>query len=143
MSNKLPFILGLIGGIILVITETLGSIGLWNLLPLIVIILGLPPEVVYVVNLLLTILRIIAGAGGIAVIFGSFLLLFNRLRIGKIIITLGAGFGIFSLILLYFGFFSSGFLIVAFPLLLLETPSLIGLILSLLARVLVKEEKPE
>jgi hypothetical protein len=141
MSNKLPFVLGLIGGILLVVTETVGNIGLWNLLPLIGMVLGLPPEVVYTVNLLLTILRIIAGAGGIAVICGSFLLLFNRVRWGKFIITLGAGFGIFSLILLFFGFFASGFTIVAFPLLLLETPSVIGLILSLLARFIAKEEK--
>lgn len=141
MSNRLAFLLGLIGGILLISANVVGGIGLWQYLPLVVALLGLPTDVVFVMNMILSALKWIAGLGGIAVISGSILLLMNRVSLGKFIIGLGAGMGLFSLILLFVGYFLSGTAIVTWPLLIWESPGLLGAILSILARF--KAKSPE
>lgn len=118
--------------------NVVGGIGLWQYLPLVVALLGLPVDVVFVVNMILSALKWIAGFGGLAVIFGSILLLINRVSLGKFIIGLGAGMGLISLILIFIGYLLSGTAIITWPLLIWESPGLLGAILSILARYRAK-----
>jgi hypothetical protein len=111
-----------------------GGIGLWAYLPMIVAFLGLPAEVAYYVNLLLSALSWIASFGGVAVIFGSALFLVNRIGTGRFIIGLGAGMGIFSLIILFAGYFVAGIAPVVWPLIFLNSPALLGAVLAVVAR---------
>ncbi len=89
-----------------------------------------------VVQIIFTILIFIASLGGIAVIAGGLLIGKNKIGTGKLLISLGAGLGliglIFSIIVAYIegnltlgSFFSVG---------------AIGLILSIVARIIAKKE---
>lgn len=89
-----------------------------------------------VIQIIFAILISIASLGGIAVIAGGLLIGKNKIGTGKLLITLGAGLGliglIFSIIVAYSeknltlgSFFSIG---------------AIGLILSIVARVIAKKE---
>ena len=88
----------------------------------------------FIVQIIFTILIFIASLGGLAVIIGGFLISKEKIRSGKLFITLGAGLGliglIFSIVVAYMGhsltlgsFLSLG---------------TIGLILSIVARMMVK-----
>ncbi|MFX1510629.1 MAG: hypothetical protein ACFFBR_10015 [Promethearchaeota archaeon] len=138
MENKLPFVIGLIGGLLMISAGAIGGIGLWAYLPMIVAILGLPAEVAYYVNLLLSVLSWIASFGGIAVILGSALFLVNRIGTGRFIIGLGAGMGIFSLIILFVGYYVAGISPVVWPLILLNSPALLGAVLAVVARYMAR-----
>lgn len=138
MRNKIPFLIGLIGGLLIISAGAIGGIGLWAYLPLIISILGLPPEVAYMINMLLSVLYWVASFGGFAVIFGSVLFLVNRIGTGRFIIGLGAGVGIFGLISLFFGYYLANILPVAWPSIILASPSLLGAVLALVARYMAR-----
>ncbi len=143
MKNKLPFAIGVIGGLLMISAGAIGGIGLWAYLPLIIAILGLPPEVAYVINLLLSILNWIAAFGGFAVIFGSALFLVNRIGTGRFIIGLGAGMGIFSLIILFAGYILAGISPIVWPIILLNSPALLGAVLAIIARYMARPADKE
>ncbi len=143
MQNKVPFITGFIGGLLMISTGAIGGLGLWAYLPLIIAILGLPPEVAYFVNLLLSVLYWIAAFGGFAVIFGSALFLVNRIGTGRFIIGLGAGLGFFTLILLFIGYFLSGISPVVWPVIIVSSPALLGAVLALIARYMARPAPKE
>ena len=140
MRNKLPFIIGVIGGLLMISAGAVGGIGLWAYLPIIITILGLPPDVAYGVNLLLSVLNWIAAFGGFAVIFGSGLFLVNRIGTGRFIIGLGAGMGIFSLILLFAGYILAGISPIIWPIILVNSPALLGAVLAIIARYMARPE---
>ena len=140
MNNKVPLAIGIIGGVLMISAGAVGGVGLWGYLPLLVAVLGLPTEVAYFVNILLSILNWIAAFGGFAVIFGFALLLVNRIRTGRFIIGLGAGMGIFSLLFLFIGYFLTGISPVVWPVILLNSPGLLGAILVTIARYMAKSE---
>jgi hypothetical protein len=138
MRNKVAFALGLLGGIVMIFAGVVGGVGFWTLLPLLAAILGLPPEFALLVNLVLVVLSFIAGLGGFAVIIGSFLILANRVGLGKFIVGLGAGMGLFGFILLLAENYLSGTLAVTWLLAILQTPGFLGVVLSILARMVAK-----
>ncbi|MFW9831288.1 MAG: hypothetical protein ACFFD8_05895 [Candidatus Thorarchaeota archaeon] len=138
MRNKIPFFIGLIGGLLMISAGAIGGIGLWAYLPMIISILGLSPDLAYWVNLLLSILYWIAGFGGFAVIFGSALFVINRIGTGRFIVGLGAGMGIFTLILLFAGYYLAGIMPVAWPSILIASPGLLGAVLSVIARYMAR-----
>lgn len=138
MRNKVPFAIGVIGGLLMISAGAVGGVGLWAYLPLIIAALGLPAEVAYFVNLLLSILNWIAALGGFAVIFGSTLFLVNRVGTGRFIMGLGAGMGIFSLLLLFLGYFLAGISPVVWPVILLNSPGLLGAVLAIIARYMAR-----
>jgi len=115
-------------------------VGLWALLPWLVAVLGLPVEVAAVVNLVLTILLYVAGLGGVSVIIGSLLFSWGRVRLGRLIVGLGAGIGVISLALSLAQMYLAGILNVTFLLALSQTPGWAGAVLSIVARFLAKEE---
>ena len=88
------------------------------------------------VQIIFAVLIFIASLGGISVIIGGLLIGKDKIRTGKLFISLGAGLGIIGLIfsiivaimennLIIGSYFSVGF---------------IGLILSIIARLLIKKE---
>jgi hypothetical protein len=138
MKNKIPFTIGFIGGLLMISASAVGGIGLWAYLPLVIAFFGLPPEVAYFINLFLSILNWIAAFGGFTVIFGSALFLVNRIRTGRFIISLGAGMGIFSLIFLFIGYIFAGISPIVWPLILANSPALLGAVLSIIARYMAR-----
>jgi len=99
MRNKTPFLLALIGGILLWIAGAAGSVGIAGT---ITEILASIPELapfVDILNLIYYVLLLLAGLGGITVIGGAWLMTTARLGTGKFLIGIGAGMGLISLII--------------------------------------------
>jgi histidinol-phosphatase (PHP family) len=97
--NKTPFLLALIGGILLWIAGATGSVGIAGT---ITEILASIPELapfVDILNLIYYILLLLAGLGGITVIGGGWLMTTDRVGTGKFLIGIGAGMGLISLII--------------------------------------------
>ncbi len=143
MQNKTAFLVGLIGGILMISVNAIGGIGLWSYLPLIIGILGLSPEIMYWVAILLSVLYWIASFGGFSVIFGSLLFFVNRIGTGRFIVGIGAGTGVISMILLFAGYFLAGIAPVTWIWILLGSPGLLGAVLSVFGRYLAKPKAQE
>jgi len=97
VRNVVAVVLGVISGLILIYTGTVGSIGVWAYLPLILAALGLPPAVEAVVSMLLGLLNWLAAMGGLTVLLGCLLVLLGRHRTGAWVMSIGAGMSIMSL----------------------------------------------
>ena len=138
MENKGAIILTFISGALLILAGSVGSLGLWSLLPTIVALLSLPAEIVAGVNLLLTALEFIASLGGVAVIAGGVLLVMHRIGLGKLVIGLGAGLGIFSFIVFILGMVLTNLWNYTWILAVFSTPGLLGAFLSIVARFMAK-----
>jgi hypothetical protein len=139
MENKGGIILGIISGILMIIGGTTGGVGFYSLLPLIASILSLPAEIIFIINIVLLILSFIASFGGFAVLFGVILVARGRIGFGKLFITLGAGMGLFGLILGGIAMYIYGITAVSLIPFLLSTPGLLGSILSVFARLMIKK----
>ncbi len=89
-----------------------------------------------IIDIILTILGLIAWSGGYAVIIGGYLLTKSHVRIGKFVIAIAAGFGLISLILTIVWWFLvggvTGLLLLAW--LIMNSIWAIGLILTIIAR---------
>ena len=89
-----------------------------------------------IVQIIFAILIFIASLGGISVIIGGFIIWKDKIRTGKFMISLGAGFGIIGLIFsIIVMIFENNFTITTF-----FSIGSIGLILSIVARILAKKE---
>ena len=89
-----------------------------------------------IIQIVFAILIFIASLGGIAVIIGGILIGKNSVGLGKFIIALGAGLGLIGLIFSFLITYIEGNLtIVSF-----FSLGAIGLILSIIARILAKKE---
>ncbi len=100
MNNKKIFwiLLLIAGGILMIIGSAIGSAYFYQLL----YGLALPyigPEFLPFIQAILTILEYIAFYGGYSVLVGTFLILINITRVGKIIIMIATSFGMFGLII--------------------------------------------
>lgn len=89
-----------------------------------------------VVQIVFAILIFIASLGGIAVIAGGLLLGKNKVGTGKFLITLGAGLGLIGLIFSVLVAYMEGNLTIGS----FFSIGAIGLILSIVARVMTKKE---
>ena len=89
-----------------------------------------------IIQIVFAILIFIASLGGIAVIIGGILIGKNSVGLGKFIIALGAGLGLIGLIFSFLITYIEGNLTIGsfFSL------GAIGLILSIIARILAKKE---
>ena len=101
MRNKLGTILLIIGGILMIISSVIGSIGVYEFLRD-YISNQIPPDLDWVkniLNILVEILRWIANTGGGAVILGAILIMVKQFRLGKWLIGIGLVFGSIALII--------------------------------------------
>ncbi|MHA2430640.1 MAG: hypothetical protein ACXACC_06345 [Promethearchaeota archaeon] len=99
MEHKKWVILCIIGGILMVLSSLIGSLGfIGTVLKLAAGVLG--PEMQQIISNLLTVLGYIAAGGGISVILGALIAGFGPDRLGRIIIALGIGINIIGLIII-------------------------------------------
>jgi hypothetical protein len=101
MRNKIGVTLLIIGGIMMIISSTLGSIGVYVFLHQYVTNL-IPVELnwlIPILDTLIIILRWIADLGGGAVIIGAIFVALGRYRLGKWLTSIGLTFGTLALII--------------------------------------------
>jgi hypothetical protein len=137
--NKTAGIIAIIGGLLILIGGGTGMVRfLSELSEIVQDLLGGKNETV---ETIFWILIIIAALGGISVIIGGLLIYKEHVVIGKILIALGAGIGVIGLILGIITAFAKGEELQFFSWL---TTSLmgVGLVLSLVARMLAKRPGP-
>ena len=98
MRHKTGLTLLVIGGICMIISETRGSIGVYEFLYEL-IINEVHPNLIPLLTILLEIIRWISRLGGGAVIIGVVLIIIKLRRVGKWIIGIGLTFGTLALII--------------------------------------------
>jgi len=131
-NNSKAMVIAIIAGILLLIAGVSG-VATWETIKNFVTTHIMDNSIVQIV---FVILIFIASLGGISVIIGGLLIGKNIIGMGKFLISLGAGFGliglIFSIIVAYTekNLTISSFLSIG----------AIGLILSIVARIMVKKE---
>ena len=90
----------------------------------------------FIIQIIFVVLIFIASLGGIAVITGGLLIGKKKVGTGKFLIALGAGLGIIGLIIsIYVGYKEGSLTIGSF-----FSIGAIGLILSIIARIMAKKE---
>ncbi|MHA2394082.1 MAG: zinc ribbon domain-containing protein [Promethearchaeota archaeon] len=101
MRNKLGIVLLIIGGILMIISSAIGSIGVYEFLRDF-IANQLPANLNWlkiILDILVEILRWIANTGGFAVIIGAIFVILEHYRFGKWLIGIGLTFGSLALII--------------------------------------------
>jgi hypothetical protein len=143
LQNRFPFILCLIGGVLLVTHGATGSIGFLQLIADIPTLFPQLLGIVWLIKLVLYVLIFLAGLGGISVIIGGFFLTKGRLTSGKFLIMLGAGLGLIGL-LVSLGqiLYTSGFgALVSFIMVASQSAGWVGAVLSIIARMTAGKSK--
>jgi hypothetical protein len=88
----------LVGGILLLIEGATGSIGFLSLLQEANTIPELA-DFIWIIDLILWVLLILASGGGITVIVGGYLMTTDRVGTGKFVVGIGAGMGLIGLLI--------------------------------------------
>jgi len=140
MKNQKPILFALIGGILLIQSTWVGSVGFLDDLATYAITYF--PTVADIVTLILNVLVYIAALGGIAVIVGAILIWMSREGTAKFIIGLGAGVGLIGLIIMLAEAVIAGGVEALLDVLTLLSQSIawIGVILSIIARRTISKE---
>jgi ribosomal protein L40E len=99
MKNKLWIFLCIIGGILMIIGSAAGSAVFYQFLYWNLAVPYVDPDFLPFIQAILTILEYIAFYGGYSVLVGTFLILINQIRAGKIVITIATSFGMLGLII--------------------------------------------
>ena len=155
MRNKLGTTLLIIGGILMIISSAIGSIGIYELLAGLVDT-HIPPNLAWtrpILYVLLEILRWIANTGGAAVIVGALLIVLNHYRFGKWLISIGLTFGTLALIIWLISWITDNTNIITDPQILLYLDNLedfftyntglqfTGVVIAIIGRSFVKKPK--
>ncbi|MHA1964927.1 MAG: hypothetical protein ACW97G_10125 [Candidatus Thorarchaeota archaeon] len=140
MKNGLAVALALIGGFLLLQVSWVGSIGFIGDIAAYAALYF--PAATEIITLVLTILLYIASLGGLAVIIGGILIAMERISTGKFVIGLGAGIGLFGLIIMLVEAYLAGGIAALTEVLTLISQSIawIGVIMSIVARSRTKSE---
>ncbi len=130
------FIIAMVAGILLLVTGTQGPIGLYQTIGDLLPNLTQNQQILQLADVIAAIFIAIALAGGLAVIAGGIIILFNHVTVGKFVVAIGTGAGLIWLILLILTLLTS-----------LQLSTIIGrytpfgwagLILSFIARIVAK-----
>ncbi|MHA2472672.1 MAG: hypothetical protein ACXAES_05500 [Promethearchaeota archaeon] len=98
MQNTKWVILCIIGGILMILGSTIGSIAFFE--TIFGLLSGfLSQSLINIIEIVLQVLSYIASGGGISVIIGAILVGIGVYRLGKIIIAIGAGMGLIGFII--------------------------------------------
>ncbi|MFX1561226.1 MAG: hypothetical protein ACFFBL_11610 [Promethearchaeota archaeon] len=140
MKNAPSIVLALIGGFLLFQVSWVGSIGF--IADIAVYAQTYFPAAAETITLVLTILLYIASLGGIAVIIGGIFFAMNRIGTGKFVIGLGAGVGLFGLIIMLVEAYLAGGVAALTDILTMISQSIawIGVIMSIVARSRAKSD---
>jgi len=98
MKHITGSILLFLGGICMIISSAIGSIGIYEFL-YDYISTEVPSEFIPILKVTIEVLRIISYTGGFAVIIGTIFILLSHYRLGKFFIGLGLTFGLLGLII--------------------------------------------
>jgi hypothetical protein len=137
MEHKKWVILCIIGGVLMLLASLVGRVGFLG--TLITLLYGfVSPEIQQVLSIILTVFSIIAAGGGISVIIGAFVAGYSSDFAGRLIVGLGIGAGLISLIILVFTSIIGGSTINELSSILLTTFNnafgLAGVIISIIGR---------
>ena len=140
MKNQTSFALCFIGGIFLILAGYNHGIGtIFLIYGVLHSITALAPYYL-VIDIILTILGVIAWSGGYAIILGGYLLTTSHVRIGKFVIAIAAGFGLISFILtivwVYIVAGVAGLLVLTW--FIMNSIWAVGLILTIIARSIAR-----
>ncbi len=140
MKNQKPILFAFIGGILLIQSGWVGSIGFLD--DIATYALTNFPAIAETITLILNVLVYIAALGGIAVIAGGILIAMSREGTGKFVIGLGAGIGLIGLIIMLAEAVIAGGVEALLDVVTLISQSIawIGVILSILARRTISKE---
>jgi hypothetical protein len=97
MRNKTGLSLLIIGGIMMIISSAVGSIGIYEFL-YDLISTEVHPNLIPILNVVLLVIKVIADWGGMAIIIGAIIIILKQRRFGKWIIGVGLTFGSLALI---------------------------------------------
>ncbi len=142
MEHKKGVILCIIGGAVMLISSLTGRVGfLGTILSLLSGFVG--PEIQAVIEIILNVFSFIALGGGISVIIGALIAGYSSDFAGRLIVGIGIGSSLISLIILLITSIFGGTTIGELPLILLNTFNgifgLAGVILAIFARRMLKD----
>ncbi len=142
MEHKKWVLLCIVGGALMIVSSLVGRVGfLGTLITLLSDYVG--PKTQQVLNIILTVFTFIAVGGGISVIVGAFIAGFSSNFAGRLVVGMGIGVGLFSLITLIATSLYGGVTVDDLPSILLITFNgsygLAGVIISIFARMRLKD----
>lgn len=142
MEHKKWVFLCIIGGVLMLLSSVVGRVGFLG--TLITLLSGyVAPEVQQVLEIILTVFTYIAAAGGISVIIGALVAGFSSDFAGRLIVGLGIGASLISLIILVITSIVGGSTINDLPSILLTTFNnaygLAGVVISIFGRRQLKD----
>ena len=142
MEHKKWVILCIIGGVLMLLSSVVGRVGfLGTLLELLAGVVN--TEIQRIIETILTIFTYIAAGGGISVIIGALIAGFSSDFVGRLIVGIGIGASLISLIILLITSIFGGTTIDDLPSILLNTFNgiygLVGVILAIFARRQLKD----
>jgi hypothetical protein len=142
MEHKKWVILCAIGGILMLLSSVVGRVGiLGTLLALIADLVG--PEMQQVLLIILTIFTFIAAGGGLSVIIGALIAGYSSDFVGRLVVGIGIGASLISLIILLITSIFGGVSVSDLPQILLNTFNglygLVGVILAIIGRRKLKD----
>ena len=143
MENKKWILICIIGGILMIISSVIGSITFFEtLFSLIEADVG--EDVAKIISLVIQILGYIAMGGGISVIIGALIVAMDHYRLGKFLISLGAGMGLISLIIVFLTGIFEGSIVEDVEGIISEiihgSYGFLGIVLTIIARIKLKKD---
>jgi len=97
-----PVMLSLLSGVLLIISGTRGSIGVYGIIISVLALFLEDALLLLILKAVAFVLIFFASLGGVSVVLGGYLIYKSRVRLGKFLIGLGAGVGIPGLLLTLF-----------------------------------------
>lgn len=142
MEHKKWIILCIVGGALMITSSLVGSVGFYGrLLELASGYVG--PKTQRVLEIILIVFSYIAAGGGISVIIGALITGFSSDFTGRLVVGIGIGVGLFSIITLLITSIYGGSSIDDLPIILLTTFNggygLAGILISIFARMRLKD----
>ena len=143
MENRKWILICIIGGILMIISSVIGSITFFEtLFSLIEADVG--EDVAKIISLVIQILGYIAVGGGISVIIGALIVAMDHYRLGKFLISLGAGMGLISLIIVFLTGIFEGSIVEDVEGIISEiihgSYGFLGIVLTIIARIKLKKD---
>ena len=142
MEHKKWILLCIVGGALMITSSLVGSVGFYGrLLELASGYVG--PKTQRVLEIILIVFSYIAAGGGISVIIGALITGFSSDFTGRLVVGIGIGVGLFSIITLLITSIYGGSSIDDLPIILLTTFNggygLAGILISIFARMRLKD----
>ena len=144
MGHKKWVLLCILGGALMILSSVVGRVGFLG--TLLTLLIGVaPPDIQQILAMVLTVFSYIAAAGGLSVIIGAVVAGFGSDFAGRLIVGLGIGSSLISLIILVITSISGGSSVLDLPSILLTTFNnaygLAGVIIAIIARRNLKDSK--